>query len=314
MRRQRRFRSEHGTLGTLQNPEAHRNGISKEEYDAIRRVTKDHSDPKQTLETLKHWADILESSPPGTAPSAPEPAADAPATDAPTTPPSESSAASVPQDSAPAVTARIPRPRRARPVATRKRAKHPAVGAMARLGISAEVPELERHARKCAVCKHKEREDIELDFLHWHNAVDIMCAYDLPDKRILFRHAHATGLFERRMLDMRFAASLMVDQAETVKPSATAVLKAMRACTILSNHGAWIDPPTRVVHYAGAGDPFVVNVPINVSASASAKNVAQDRPQLPAATPATESPEKSEDDASDDDISNPGAAIRNRYN
>ncbi len=69
------------------------------------------------------------------------------------------------------------------------------------------------------------------------------------------------------MSDMRYAASLMVDRAETVQPSATAVLKAMRACTILSNHGVWIDPPARVVHYAGVGDPSVVNVPINVSAS-----------------------------------------------
>ena len=186
---------------------------------------------------------------------------------------------------------------------------------MERHGISAKLPALDRHARKCAVCKHKDREDIELDFLHWHNAMQIVWGYDLPDKRVVFRHAHATGLYEKRMLQMRYAASLMVDHAETVKPTASAVLKAMRACTILNNHGEWIDPPNRVVHYVGVSDPALFRALASAPANPAANLVAApDRTQLPAAPSAPESTEKSKDDAEDEDISNRGVAIRNRFN
>ena len=33
----------------------------------------------------------------------------------------------------------------------------------------AEMSALERHARKCLVCRHRDREEIESDFLHWHD-------------------------------------------------------------------------------------------------------------------------------------------------
>jgi hypothetical protein len=103
-----------------------------------------------------------------------------------------------------------------------------------------------RHARKCAVCKHKERVEIELDFLHWHSASGIAHHYGLPSWAV-YRHAHATGLFKERMLNIRYAAVHIAEQAESVKPSAMAVIHAIRACSLINDQGQWIDPPKRLI-------------------------------------------------------------------
>jgi hypothetical protein len=109
-------------------------------------------------------------------------------------------------------------------------------------------PSLDRHARKCKICKHKDREDIELDFLHWHNCYGISVEYELGGTRVLYRHAHATGLFDRRMLNIKFAAAHIVEYAEHCKPSGTAVLKAIQACSQINDHGQWIETPRRIIH------------------------------------------------------------------
>jgi hypothetical protein len=113
---------------------------------------------------------------------------------------------------------------------------------------SANPPSLNRHARKCKVCKHPDREDIELDFLHWHNCADIAADYEIEDARGLYRHAHATGLWERRNLNLRFAVAHIVEHAESVEPSANGVLKAIEACSQITDRGEWIRAPKRIIH------------------------------------------------------------------
>jgi hypothetical protein len=113
---------------------------------------------------------------------------------------------------------------------------------------TANPPSLDRHARKCAVCSHKDREDIELDFLHWHNCINISTDYELHDFRTIYRHAHATGLWERRMLNLRSAVAHIVENAESCEPSANAVLKAIQACTEINEQGQWIHAPRHVIY------------------------------------------------------------------
>lgn len=68
---------------------------------------------------------------------------------------------------------------------------------------------LERHSRKCAICTHPDRQAIDEAFLHlprrvWaddsaqRNIVDIVKDYNLPSPSPLYRHAHATGLWQAR--------------------------------------------------------------------------------------------------------------------
>jgi hypothetical protein len=111
-----------------------------------------------------------------------------------------------------------------------------------------ETPSLDRHSRKCKICKHKDREDIELDFLHWHAPYGISVEYELGGACVIYRHAHATGLFDRRLLNLKFAAAHIVDNAESVEPSAAVVLKAIQACSQINECGQWIETPRRIIH------------------------------------------------------------------
>src|ERR1700761_2719205 len=89
-------------------------------------------------------------------------------------------------------------------------------------------PKLARHARKCIVCHHANRLQIEDDFLHWRPCTTIASSYGLPDRRAVYRHARAPGLYRRRIRNMRIASSYIVQHAERIDPSAQAVLNAVR--------------------------------------------------------------------------------------
>src|SRR5271155_1693038 len=67
-----------------------------------------------------------------------------------------------------------------------------------RSAIPSPPPDLARHARKCAVCSHPDRDAIEGDFVRWAALEKIAERYKLSDRSTLYRHAHATGLFVRR--------------------------------------------------------------------------------------------------------------------
>ena len=119
----------------------------------------------------------------------------------------------------------------------------------------AEMSALERHARKCLVCRHRDREEIESDFLHWHDVSDIVFDHKLKNRRILYRHARATGLYELRMSNIRDAAALIASRAEYAKATASSVLKAIQACSMIDANGRWIAPPTRTIRYTVIGEP-----------------------------------------------------------
>ena len=114
---------------------------------------------------------------------------------------------------------------------------------------------LERHARKCLVCRHRDREEIESDFLHWHDVSDIVFDHKLVNRRVLYRHARATGLYELRMANIRDAAALIASRAEYAKATASSVLKAIQACSQIDELGRWVAPPTRTIRYTVIGEP-----------------------------------------------------------
>ncbi len=57
-----------------------------------------------------------------------------------------------------------------------------------------ELTSLERHARKCQICKHPDREEIDQEFLRWQHPIFIAEEFNLPETRIIYAHARATGL------------------------------------------------------------------------------------------------------------------------
>lgn len=111
---------------------------------------------------------------------------------------------------------------------------------------SADDP-LARHARKCAVCRHPEREAIEEEFLEWHSVFHIAEYYELNDERTIYRHARATGLLERRRENLRAALDGIVEHCHTSHVTADAVLRAIRAYSCLDSRGHWTSAPSRVI-------------------------------------------------------------------
>ena len=108
-------------------------------------------------------------------------------------------------------------------------------------------PKLARHARRCLVCHHADRPAIEDDFLHWRASTQIAAEFGLPDRRVVYRHARATGLYQRRMKNMRVASSYIVQHADRVTPNAKQVLDAVRACSLIDASGVWHEPIRHVI-------------------------------------------------------------------
>lgn len=114
-----------------------------------------------------------------------------------------------------------------------------------------ELTPLERHERKCIICKHPERESIEEDFLQWAHPDYITDSYQLNDYHTIYRHAKATGLMQQRTMNLRFACESVVEHSANVIPSADALLRAIRMCTRINNRGEWHEPPSHVIVSSG---------------------------------------------------------------
>ncbi|MGH9729132.1 MAG: hypothetical protein ACRD4V_11160 [Candidatus Acidiferrales bacterium] len=106
---------------------------------------------------------------------------------------------------------------------------------------------LGRHAAQCRICNHPDRASIEFDFLNWRSPWDLVNHYHLRSLTTIYRHAHATGLFGRRRLNLRFALERMVERVGEVPVTASAILRSVRAIACMNDSGEWIDPPTRVI-------------------------------------------------------------------
>jgi len=94
---------------------------------------------------------------------------------------------------------------------------------------------LRRHARKCGVCCHPNRKEIEQDFLCWQSPDAIAKAHGIADHSSVYRHAHAVGLFERRSQTLRLALGPIIERAMTVRVTADAVIRAVMVCVNLNS-------------------------------------------------------------------------------
>lgn len=104
-----------------------------------------------------------------------------------------------------------------------------------------------RHARKCEICHHSERDAIEGEFIDWHHPDTIVDDYELNSRASIYRHAHAVGLFRRRRRNLRCALELVIQEAERTSPTADAIIRAVRAHSRVTSSGRWIEAPKYVV-------------------------------------------------------------------
>lgn len=107
-----------------------------------------------------------------------------------------------------------------------------------------------RHDRKCSVCRHPERAEIEREFLHWRSPEIIAKEYRISHHSSIYRHAHATGLFAQRATHIRLALAPLIEQAMVVPVTADSIIRAVALCASLNDEGQWIDPPKRVIYHS----------------------------------------------------------------
>ena len=100
---------------------------------------------------------------------------------------------------------------------------------------------LGRHQRVCSVCSHQLREEIEAAFIGWRSPAAIAEDYGLADRASVYRHAHALGLFPKRQRNIRAALERIIERADSVDVTASAVVAAIGAYAKINAAGEWID-------------------------------------------------------------------------
>jgi len=112
---------------------------------------------------------------------------------------------------------------------------------LTRTSRSQEKKSPSRHARKCTICRRADRKDLEDAFLRWRDRDSIVNEFRLAHHSAIYRHAHATGLIARRKANLYTALEYIIEQAQSVKPTASAVITAVRICAQMD--GLWSEPP-----------------------------------------------------------------------
>ena len=107
------------------------------------------------------------------------------------------------------------------------------------------LPAEERHQRKCLICHHPDREEIEEEFIHWRDVWYLAKQYDIADPRSIDRHARAFGLVERRRENRRYMLDRILENGPG-KVTPDSVIQAIRAYSCLTDDNRWVEPPTRV--------------------------------------------------------------------
>lgn len=112
-------------------------------------------------------------------------------------------------------------------------------------------PDLNRHARKCQICRHPQRKSIEADFLDWCKASWIRTNYGIATDKAIYNHARATGLDVRRRENIRLAAEKILERVDEIgTPSAMDIIRAVRTLACINERNQWVEPPkTRVIVY-----------------------------------------------------------------
>ena len=106
---------------------------------------------------------------------------------------------------------------------------------------------LSYHARKCSICRHPRRSEIEQAFLNWDCISSIATEFQLAGRNAIYRHAHAVGLLADRNRCLRGALARIIEKAADVRPDARSIVRAVEIFAHINDQGEWIYPPPRRV-------------------------------------------------------------------
>jgi hypothetical protein len=120
-------------------------------------------------------------------------------------------------------------------------------------------PDFSRHARRCAVCAHPDRDAIEGDFIRWASPAAIARSYKIADRASIYRHAHSTGLFNRRKHEVGRVLETVLENVEQCPiESFDTIIRAARLYTHLDDRGNWTEPP-RITYFISGPPPHLAS-------------------------------------------------------
>jgi len=137
------------------------------------------------------------------------------------------------------------RPKRPKRVRTPDQPDYPQQPAPGRPSSPRARAKMGPHTRRCNVCRHPHRKEIEQEFLRWRSPDRIAQDYKIPDHSSIYRHVHATGIFARRRKAVRAALEPIIECAEFVRVTASSLIKAIYAHTHITEDGEWVNHPTQ---------------------------------------------------------------------
>lgn len=111
-------------------------------------------------------------------------------------------------------------------------------------------PGANRHERRCTVCSHPDRAEIEAAFIEWAQPSEIASEYGVT-RNAIYRHARAAGLFARRDRNLRFALGRLIESVDSVQPTADSIVRAIHAFARINDEGQWVEPPAHVIVSSG---------------------------------------------------------------
>jgi hypothetical protein len=102
-----------------------------------------------------------------------------------------------------------------------------------------------RHSRDCCICAHPDREEIERELCDWKPLAAIAKTRRIP-RASLYRHVHATGLFDKRDRNVKAALAALIERGYKVRVTAAALISAITAYAKINAEGQWIDKTEEV--------------------------------------------------------------------
>lgn len=118
----------------------------------------------------------------------------------------------------------------------------------------------ELHEAHCGICGDELQEEIDEAFISWESVNQIAFDYKI-DRRAIYRHAHATGLFAKRDRNIRRALGRIIHEADRITVTSDSVIRAAKMLTHINTRGAWVNPPTHVIFSAATAHPATVSLP-----------------------------------------------------
>jgi hypothetical protein len=104
---------------------------------------------------------------------------------------------------------------------------------------------IERHARKCSICKHPYRQQIDESFLHSRSPQTIMHCFGIKTETTIYHHAPAFNFFALRNRNLQSALANIIEDVDTCNFTGTEMLDAVRALAHLTEDGRWIHPTSK---------------------------------------------------------------------